>query len=306
MIHTLSLDDLSIKDAWLTIGVFDGIHRGHQAILRRLVDAAHTAACPAVVLTFHPHPAIVLRGRADFKILTMPEERAELLEALGMDVVITQKFDPAYANQTAEEYMQRLVHALGLRRLLIGYDFALGRGREGNFSRLTELGSLLGYEVESVPPVHEGEKIISSTAIRSAIKDGAVAEAANLLGRCYNVSGTVIPGDGRGRTIQFPTANIAYPAEKLIPANGIYACWAWLAGERYAAATNIGINPTFTPDKTTPNVETYLLDISRDMYDQTIRLEFVQRLRDEMRFSSVETLVEQIQADVAQTRQALS
>lgn len=305
MIHTHSLSDLSFKDTWLTIGVFDGVHRGHQVLLRRLVDGAHAAGAPAVVITFHPHPAVVLGGKTDFKCLTTPGERAELLDGLGVDAVITQTFDRPFADQTAGEYMRCVVQTLGLRHLLVGYDFALGHGREGNLTRLKELGNELGYQVEALQPVHAGENIISSTAIRNSIRDGAVAEAAGLLGRLYAVSGPVIPGDGRGRTIQFPTANIGYPSEKLIPARGIYACWAWIAGERHAAATNIGINPTFTPDKTTSNVEAYLLDFSGDLYGQEVRLEFVQRLRDEMEFPSVETLVEQIRSDVAHTRAVL-
>jgi riboflavin kinase/FMN adenylyltransferase len=305
VIHSRSLDELALENAWLTIGVFDGVHLGHQSLLRSLVDGAHAAGAPAVVLTFHPHPAIVLGGRTDFKCLTTPEERAGLLDELGVDTVITQTFDRAFADQTAEQFMRLAARTLGLRRLLVGHDFALGRGREGNAARLAELGRFLGYQVEVVEPVRDGNRILSSTGIRAQVAAGAVSEAAAALGRRYTVSGPVMHGDGRGRKINIPTANIACPPEKLIPAYGIYATWAWVGGERCASATNIGINPTFTPDKTTPNVETHLLDFDRDLYGQEVKLEFAARLRDEMKFPSVEALVEQIRADVAHTRAIL-
>jgi riboflavin kinase/FMN adenylyltransferase len=301
-----SLDGLDLQSTWLTIGIFDGLHLGHRTLLARLVDGAHAENCQAVVLTFTPHPAIVLGGRADFKCLTTPEERAALLGDLGVDAVITQTFDRDFADQTAEDFMRRVARTLGLRRLVIGYDTALGRGREGNAARLTELGQSLVYEVETVEPVRQKEAIISSSAIRSQVRAGAVAEAAHLLGRWYALSGRVVHGDGRGRHINIPTANIDYPDEKLIPANGIYATWAWVGGERYPAATNIGINPTFTPEKQTPNIEAHLLDFHRDLYGQEIKLEFVARLRDEMKFPSVEALVKQIHEDIENVRKILT
>lgn len=303
--HLHSLENLSLQNAWLTIGVFDGVHRGHQEIIRQLKAGAHANHAPAVVLTFSPHPAVVLGGKTGFKCLTTPKERAALLESLGVDLVITHLFDRDLAAQTAETFMRRVALTLGLRHLIVGYDFALGRGREGNVTRLTRLGKTLGYEVQTIPPVTNGGMTVSSTRIRQQIAAGEVEAAAAGLGRNYILTGPVILGDGRGKRINIPTANIAYPAEKLIPANGIYATWAWLGDKRYASATNIGINPTFTPDKTTPNVETHLLDFSRDLYGQELRLEFVKWLREERKFPSVEVLVEQIQADIVQAREIL-
>ncbi len=306
MTHYPSLDGLKLQNIWLTIGIFDGVHLGHRTLLARLVDGAHNERCQAVVLTFTPHPAIVLGGQADFKCLTTPEERAALLGDLGVDAVITQTFDRPFADQTAEEFMRRVARTLGLRHLVIGYDTALGRGREGDAARLTELGRGLGYAVETVEPVRQVERIISSSAIRSQVRAGAVAEAAKALGRWYALAGTVVHGDGRGRHINIPTANIDYPGEKLIPANGIYATWAWVGGERHPAATNIGINPTFTPHKQTTNIEAHLLDFHRDLYGQEVKLEFVARLRDEMKFPSVDALIEQIHADIKETRNILN
>jgi len=303
--HTHSLDGLALQNTWLTIGIFDGVHRGHQEILRRLVSGAHEEGSPAVVLTFTPHPAVVLGGKTDFKCLTTPGERVELLESLGVDGVITQTFDRALASQTAEAFMRRLARTLGLRRLLIGYDTALGRGREGNAARLTEIGKELGYTVQAVPPLKDEAGILSSTRIRAAVASGNVSAAASDLGRFFFVAGPVIHGDGRGQALNIPTANIRVPAGKLIPANGIYATWAWVGGKMHPAATSIGFRPTFTPEESVSHVEAHLLDFKKDLYGQEIKLEFVEYLRPEERYPSVEELLEQIQRDIGKTREVL-
>ncbi len=304
MRHYDSLEALSLQNAWLTIGVFDGVHRGHRAIIGKLVAEAHAAHAPAVVLTFHPHPASVLTGR-EIHCLTTPKERADLLGSLGVDVVITQRFTRELSNVTALEYMSTLKRTLGLSHLLIGYDFALGKGREGNAVRLAEIGSKLGYSVEVAPAVSDESGVISSTEIRKLVSTGNVAEAANLLGYHYPVGGEVIHGAGRGKKLNFPTANIDYPNQKAIPATGIYACWAALGHERFMAATNVGFNPTFSPQRKVASVEAYLLDFDRDIYGEYLKLEFVARLRDELKFDSVEALVEQMHRDVKQTREIL-
>lgn len=303
--HYRSLADVSIQNAWLTIGVFDGVHRGHQAILRQLAAGARENSAPAVLLTFDPHPAVVLAGR-DLKLLTTPDERAELAASLGLDAVITLPFDRALSETSAHDFMALLKERLGLCRLLIGYDFALGKNREGNADRLTELGHELGYAVQIVEAVGDESGVISSTEIRKLVSLGSVEAAANLLGHAYTLAGPVIHGDGRGRHINIPTANIRYPESKLLPANGIYACRARLGADLHAAAVNIGVNPTFTPDKRTINVEAHLLDFDRDLYGETLTLEFVARLRDELKFDSVEALLAQIHADIEQTRKLLS
>ncbi len=303
--HYRSLNDVSLKNSWLTIGVFDGVHRGHQEILANLTAGAHENGAPAVVLTFWPHPAVVLGKRNDLKSLSTPEERADLLGALGVDAVITQPFTSEFAKLSALDFMRLVSERLDLRSLWIGYDFALGHNREGNLERLTEIGRELGYSVQAIGPVKNGEDVLSSSLIRQRIRNGEVAHAAENLGRFYALSGPVVHGDGRGRRINIPTANVDYPKDKVIPANGVYACWARVGGERYPAATNIGINPTFTPDKETPNVEAHILDFDRDLYGQELKLEFVQYLREELKFSSVEALLEQIHADIGKTRKIL-
>jgi riboflavin kinase / FMN adenylyltransferase len=305
MQHISSIEDLALEGSWLSIGVFDGVHRGHREILRKLTAGAKGGSNPAVVLTFWPHPSVVLGKRDDFNCLTTPEERAELLGEMDVDVVITQPFTPELANLTAEEFMRLVARHLNLRALWIGYDFALGRGREGNAMRLAELGKLLGYEVHTLGPVKDEGGVLSSSSIREQVACGQVARAAAALGRNYALSGPVVHGDGRGKKINIPTANIAYLHGKVIPANGVYATWAWVAGERIPAATNIGTNPTFTPDKQTANVEAHLLDFDRDLYGQEVKLEFVERLRDELKFEDVDALLVQIHADIDRTREIL-
>ena len=305
MIHYRSLEEASLQDSWLTIGVFDGVHRGHQEILANLTAGAQKNSAPAVVLTFWPHPAVVLGKRYDLKTLTTPEERAELLGAQGVDAVVTHPFTPDFAELSALDFMRLVSRRLDLRSLWIGYDFALGLNREGDLERLTEIGGELGYGVQAIGPVKNGEDVLSSSLIRQRIREGNVSRATENLGRYYALSGPVVHGDGRGRKINIPTANIDYPKDKVIPANGVYATWAWVGGQCFPAATNIGINPTFTPDKQTPNVEAHILDFDRDLYDQEVKLEFVEYLRAELKFDSVEALLEKIHADIAQTREIL-
>jgi riboflavin kinase/FMN adenylyltransferase len=304
MQHYRSLEEVNLQDSWLTIGVFDGVHRGHQEIIKKLTTGAHANDAPAVVLTFNPHPASVLSGH-EIKCVTLPNERADLLGKLGVDVVITERFTRELSTVTAYDFMSRLIPQLGLQHLLIGYDFALGKGREGNAPRLMEIGLELGYTVEVVSALSDESGVISSTEIRKLIEVGNVAEAARLLGHPYSLHGPVIHGDGRGRIIEVPTANISYSHDKMIPAKGIYACWARLNDKKYLAAINIGTNPTFTPDKQSPNVEAHLLDFHQEIYGKDVRLEFVERLRDELKFNSVDKLLEQIWKDVAKVRELL-
>jgi riboflavin kinase/FMN adenylyltransferase len=296
--------DLTLEKSWLTIGIFDGVHRGHQEILTHLVNGAHAAGALAVVLTFSPHPAVVLGGVSDFKFITTSEERAELLNALGVDIVINQEFTREFANQSAEEFMQAVSPKLGLRQLILGYDTAFGRGRSGDAARLTEIGKALGYKVQRIPPLSDSSGIISSTRIRQKISLGKVVSANTDLGRNFFVEGPVIHGHERGRTINIPTANIQIPYEKIFPAYGIYACKAFVNAERYLAATSVGIRPTFFEDEIpAPTIEAHFLDFNKDIYGQTVKLEFVKYLRPEEKYTSIKALVNQIRIDISQTRE---
>lgn len=304
MKHYRSLEEVALQNSWLTIGVFDGVHRGHQEIIKMLTRSAHASGNPAVVLTFDPHPANVL-GRAEIGLLTLPDERAELLASMNVDVVITEHFTKELSAFTAFDFMSRLVRHLGLKHLLIGYDFALGKGREGNALRLTEIGRELGYGVEVVPALSDESGVISSTEIRKLVSVGNVTEAAQLMVHPYSLHGPVIRGDGRGKKIGVPTANIDYPREKVVPAKGIYAGRAYVNDEQHMAAISIGVNPTFTPDKQIPSVEAHILDFDEDIYGKDLKIEFAARLRDELKFDSVDALVEQIWKDVKKARRIL-
>lgn len=299
MTHYDSLEAISLNGSWLTIGVFDGVHRGHQEIIRQLTAGARSNGAPAVLLTFDPHPAFVLAGR-EIKSLTTPTERAEILSDLGVDVIIAMPFSREVANRSAADFMAELKQRLGLKTLLIGYDFALGKDRAGNFERLVQIGQELDYDVRAIEAFRLSGETVSSTVIRQNIADGAVALAAVKLGRPYSMQGPVIPGDGRGRTIGIPTANIDVPPQKVFPANGVYACWAISDGQKYKAMVNVGVRPTFTGGEATPRVEAHLMDFAADLYGQTLKLEFVERLRGEQKFPSIEALVAQIRADIEQ------
>lgn len=305
MTRVNSLNDLSLQNTWLAIGVFDGVHRGHQHMLHLLTAGARAASAPAVVLTFEPHPAVVLGKQADFKWLSPPDERSRLLEAQGVEHVIVQHFDQDFAALSAREFMEKLSRQLGIRHLFVGQDFALGRNRQGDVPYLAGLGAELGYSLHPVEPISDQVGVISSTRIRQHIRAGRVEAALHELGRLYAVVGEVVHGDGRGRTIQIPTANLDLPDDKLIPTNGVYACWAWVDGKRKAAVTNIGTRPTFTIGEQTLHVETHILDHYQEIYGKVLNLEFVERLRLEQRFPSAEALVGQIHVDIDRTRKIL-
>jgi riboflavin kinase/FMN adenylyltransferase len=306
MKHYRSLAEISLNACWLTIGSFDGVHRGHQAIISQLVRAARTAGEPAVVLTFFPHPAMVLRNRQDPLYLSTPEERAELLGALGVDVVITYPFTLQVASQTALEFMSEISRRIHPRHLLVGYDFALGRGREGNVARLQAIGTELGYTLDVISQIELEGEIVSSSQIRAALADGNVLKASRLLGRAYQVSGEVVHGDGRGRLLGIPTANLELWPYRVIPKAGVYACQAQIDGQTWKAVVNIGVRPTFDNQATVLHVEAHVLDLDEDLYGQQMQLAFIERLRDEQRFPSVEALVEQIRQDIQHARYNLS
>ena len=305
MQHFGSLDDAQLPNCWLTIGSFDGVHLGHQEIVRKLVGGAHAEGLPAVVLTFSPPPAVVLQKRLHPAYLTSPTERAGLLGQLGVDVVITHPFTLELANTGAAEFTTWVHQHLHFSHLYVGYDFALGRGRQGNVAFLKEYGMQLGYTMNIQEPISNGGQVISSSQIRRALAEGEMSQANRLLGRPYRLSGKVVHGDGRGRTIGIPTANLALPAERVVPKSGVYVCLAQVEQVAFPAVTNIGVRPTFENQPVLPQVETHLLDYNQDLYGKHIDLDFVERLRDEQRFASIESLVNQIQSDINRARDIL-
>jgi riboflavin kinase / FMN adenylyltransferase len=305
MQHLRTLRDLYLNASWVTIGSFDGVHRGHQEIIHHMVVKAHALNIPVVVITFYPHPITVLRGNKSPFYLTTIEERANLLGDLGVDYVITLEFTHELAELSAYSFMKMLWNQLHIKQLWIGYDFALGKNREGNFQRLSDIGKGLGYEVEKFNPFNIGGQIVSSSRIRMLIKDGMVEEAAQLLGRNYSITRPIIHGNGRGRNLGFPTANLEPCTECIIPGNGIYATLTYFEGCQYFSATNVGFRPTFDSQPPTPVIEVYILDFDQDIYGKQLKLEFVRFLRPEMRFSSIEELKDQMTRDAFTAREVL-
>lgn len=305
MQHYWTLPNLDLRGSWLTIGSFDGVHLGHQALIRELIAGAHAEGFSAVVLTFHPHPAVVLNKRKDFSYLSSPEGKVDLLAGLGVDIVVTHPFNLQVAQISAHDFILKLVQNLKMRRLCVGHDFALGRGREGDLPALTCLGDELGYNIDVVEPVKLDGQVVSSSWVRQALSDGDVELAERLLGRPYKIIGEVVHGDSRGRSLGFPTANLEVWADRTLPKPGVYACWANIDGIDYPAVTNVGFRPTFDNQPQRPRVEAHLLDFEGDLYHRTLRLSFIRRLRDEVRFNNIQALIIQMHQDVQEGRQIL-
>lgn len=303
-IHSLEQANLS-QPSVVTLGVFDGVHRGHQSLIGRLVDQAHALRQVPVVLTFYPYPKLVLRGYQPRSYLTLPEAKARLLGALGVELVITHPFDDSVRHIRAAAFVDSLLVHLKMASLWVGADFALGYQREGNVDFLRGEAQRRGFELRVVDLMDAGGERVSSTRIRDALQTGDVAEAARLLGRPYRVAGQVAQGAGRGHTIGFPTANLDIPEEQAIPAHGVYACRALIGQVHIPAVTNIGLRPTFDGNGAL-TVETHLLDFSGDLYGQSIELDFIAHLRAEQKFSGPQALIDQINRDISQARVILS
>lgn len=280
----------------LTIGVFDGIHRGHQHVLATVVARARQLGLDAAALTFEPHPAQIVRPEHAPLLLTTLDERIPLLAAQGLDLLVIEPFTAALSRLRAAAFMERVCDALPLRELWIGWDFVLGHDREGTPAVLRQLGARLGFSVHIVERLATDGPRLSSTAARHALLEGDIDTATTILGRPYHLAGRVVSGDRRGSTIGVPTANLALPAGRLVPANGVYVCRAQVAGAWRPAVTNIGVRPTF--DGLRRTVEAHLLEFDGDLYDQPLTLQILARLRAEQRFASVAELVAQIRRDV--------
>lgn len=306
MQHVYGLQDLEVNNAWLTIGSYDGVHSGHQALISILTAGARDARAPAVVLTFYPHPSMVFQGPRKSFYLMMPEEKAEQLGKIGVDVVITHPFDQQVANIKAEDFVRRLHERLGFNKLIVGHDFVLGRNRVGDVATLKKYGQGMGFEVIAVDPFSMDGDVVSSSRIRRLLEAGEMDQAARLLGRPFFLHGKVTRGQGRGRQIGVPTANLDIPKERAVPKAGVYACRVTYQGNSYQAVSNVGVRPTFEVEPVAPRVETHILDYNRDLYGEELKLSFLERLRDERRFPSVEDLTTQIRTDIARARQVLS
>jgi len=287
----------------LAIGVFDGVHIGHQALVREVARRARSSGATPVAATFDPLPIEVLAPGAPPSALSDIDERCALLARAGAEHVAVLTFTPEFAALAPEEFARRVAAAGEVRHISVGQDFQFGRDRSGDVDRLKELGRELGFVCDIAEPVTLDGQIVSSTRIRNALLAGDVALAARLLGRAYTVTGVVEHGSKRGRALGFPTMNLGVAPNRLLPRDGIYAVWAEVEGERVRAAASLGVRPTFGGGER--KLEAYLLDWSGDAYGDRVRCEFVKRLRDELRFASAAELAEQISRDVDETRRAL-
>jgi riboflavin kinase/FMN adenylyltransferase len=295
------------KNVVATIGNFDGVHLGHQTILHHVRDHAERIGGTPVAVTFRPHPLVLLKSLPEPHLLNTYEEKTELLSAHGMNILVEEKFTREFSNMSPEAFVNDfLVRGLNVRVLYLGYDFTFGKERAGSVDTLKRLAEERGVEVHVVPPLEIEGKAVSSSRIRKALDMGRVEEANACLGRPFFLSGLVWRGDGRGRTIGFPTANLKMEFRKT-PRTGVYATKARWKGKWYKSVTNIGYNPTFIAEseENPIKVETHFLDFDEDLYGQEIRVEFYSFLRAEKKFSGVEELVKQIHADVISARKAI-
>jgi len=298
------LEDLTqpLKSPVLTIGNFDGVHRGHLALFEMVKEKARTIGGQSVVMTFEPHPIRLMKPGNGPPLITPTGQKLNLIAQAGIDVIFCISFTREFAAISARYFVEHiLVEKIGIRELVVGYDYAFGHGREGNIDMLREMGDELGFALHVVDPVAVDDILVSSTSIRNLIGEGRLAEAKKLLGRDYQVAGTVVRGKNRGaRVLGYPTANLQL-VDELIPKGGIYAVRVHIDDWVYNGLTNIGYNPTFHNGQF--SVETYILDFSGDLLGQTIQVDFIQRIRDEKAFDSPKALAEQIAKDVIQARE---
>jgi riboflavin kinase/FMN adenylyltransferase len=295
------LEDIpqEFRDAYVTIGNFDGVHLGHIPILKKIIEEAHGENRKALVITFDPHPKKVLHPDIKpFYLITTLEEKIQLLEEVGIDGVILLPFSLEFSKISAEAFVNQILwYTLHIRKIFVGHDYSFGKNKVGNVTFLANKGKKFGFGVEVFSAVKFGDETISSTRLRYAILNGNVKMAMRLLGRPYIISGTVIPGKSRGTALGIPTANIK-PEKELIPAEGVYAVIVQLEDNRYRGVLNIGFNPTFSDNER--SIEVYILDFSENIYGKSVKVFFIDRIRDEVKFDTPEQLVGQIKQDVEQ------
>jgi riboflavin kinase / FMN adenylyltransferase len=298
-----SLADVKPDERAVALGSFDGIHLGHRRVIGEAVATAKQRGLRSAVITFHPPPIAVLRPDVQLVQLSSLSRRAALIAELGVDELVIVRFDRAFSTLEAQDFVERVLgETLGARHVSVGANFHFGRGARGNPELLSESGSRLGFDVHVEPLLEVGGAPVSSSRVRELMGAGRVEEAGELLGRPPWIEGAVVRGDGRGRDLGYPTANLAPVPRSPSPALGVYAGAAHLPGGSHAAAISVGYNVTFTDDRSRVRIEAYLLDFDAEIYGSPIRLDLTRRLRDELRFDSVEALVEQLDRDVAEVR----
>lgn len=292
-----------LKNPALTLGNFDGVHLGHQALLSRVREKARELGGTSMVYTFHPHPLSVFSPGKPLSSITTIEEKLTLIEECGIELVICEPFTVEFSSITAEAFVREILHErIGVREVFVGEDYAFGSKREGNIHYLRKMGGVLDFRVRVVESITIDDIIVKSSKIRVFIQQGEIGIANRLLGRSYRITGTVVTGKRRGVQLGFPTANIK-PHKMLHPGVGVYAVWVKVKNERFKGAMNIGYNPTFKDQEL--SLEVHILDFARDLYGEDLTVDFVERIREEKRFSSVDELVTQMRQDVIQVRNIL-
>lgn len=292
-----------LRNPVMTIGNFDGVHLGHRELFRRVVTRAAEHDGDAVVLTFDPHPLKIIAPERAPRLINTRDEKERLIAASRVDVLLNLPFNAALSSLTAEEFVSRvLVKQVGVRHIIVGFDYAFGAGRRGDIELLSRLGEQYRFGVEVVKPVGTDDEIYSSTRIRRMVGAGQVAEVVAYLGRHYNLEGTVVAGVGRGKQLGFPTANLTTEKE-LIPADGVYAVKVCLDGVIRDGVVNIGGTPTFAAGRHT--IEAHLFDLDADLYGKALRVYFIERLRDEKRFADADALTRAIATDVKRAKELL-
>jgi len=287
---------------FLAIGVFDGVHRGHQAVISTSADHAGAANGTPVVVTFDPHPEKVLRPEAAPHLLSATQHKIALIRALGVEHLLVITFDKPFAATEPEDFVQKLVaHSKPLREICVGHEWSFGKNRRGNLDLLKRLGANSNFDVVGIPPVKINGAVVSSTAIRQAIEKGDMTKAAEMLGREYTILGTVTRGDSLGKKIGFPTANLSAHSEQF-PPNGVYVAEARIDGDLHRGVINLGIRPTVSAGKSERVLEIHLFDFNRDIYDRDVEVRFLKFLRPEKKFENLDALVQQIRRDVEQAR----
>lgn len=290
-----------LRPTVLTLGVFDGLHLGHQQIMMTVVDRAKAINAVPTAITFDPHPRVVLHPETAPPLLQTLDQRLANLEFLGIEQVIVVKFDREFASQPAEDFLANIVHdRLQAREVYLGEGFAFGRNRGGNIELLQRMGTQLGFVADEVSEVTLRGRRVSSSAIRELLAKGRVNLARRMLGRPYGVEGVIIRGNQRGHTIGFPTANLK-PHNRVIPRYGVYATATLIDGKWRKSITNIGVRPTFESDAE-PSIESYIFDFDGDLYGAALRVRFLHRIRDESKFSGIEELKAQIERDTLRAR----
>ena len=286
------------KGTVVTVGTFDGVHRGHWAVLEEIRERARATNRRSVLVTFDPHPLRIVRPEHAPPLLTTPLEKKEILAESGLEYAVFIAFTETLSRYSPRRFVEEiLVDRLHVEELVIGFDHGFGRDRSGNADTLREIGADLGFDVDVVPPVEAGEEAVSSTRIRAAVAAGRMEEARMCLGRPYSIRGVVVRGDGRGKGLGFPTANLEVStSDKLIPPSGIYAVRGVLKRGTYVGALHLGPRPTFAGSP--PSIELHLLDFEGDIYGEAVRIDFVQYLRPVLPFDSVGALIDQMRADV--------